>query len=289
MNGIHEAQMCADAPIANPFIGIENVKPCIKCGATDRNVSGQCRPCKNAYEKKWNSTNPERVKTSRARYRTDHREQVNAYRTKYRTEHAEQIKVSDAKYRSEHFNQARDYGARYRTENPEKIKANSAKYGAEHAEQIKASGVKYRASHLGKAREYNVKWNADHPERAMAKNAKYYTEHAKQIRENSVKWQTEHPENKRASAHRRRARKLKAGGSFTAENIKSMLKKQRGRKYMNNILWIVKRKLHKGYDYPFTCETRSEARMIAAYYNGFSHRTKHARYRVKKYLEEVGK
>jgi len=52
---------------------------------------------------------------------------------------------------------------------------------------------------------------------------------------------------------------------------------------MNNILWIVKRKLHKGYDYPFTCETRQEAREIAKYYNGFSHGTKDARYKVKKY------
>lgn len=54
---------------------------------------------------------------------------------------------------------------------------------------------------------------------------------------------------------------------------------------MNNILWIVKRKLHKGYDYPLTCETRSEARMICDYYNGFSKGTKDARYKVKKYRE----
>ena len=40
------------------------VKPCIKCGAQDRNAQGNCRPCRLAHSKNWHQRNPDKVAKS---------------------------------------------------------------------------------------------------------------------------------------------------------------------------------------------------------------------------------
>lgn len=51
-------------------------------------------------------------------------------------------------------------------------------------------------------------------------------------------------------------------------------------------IWVVKRKLEDGSVIPVWAERfRSDARMIANYFNGFSRGTKNAQYSVKKFVE----
>ena len=139
----------------------ENVKPCVKCGATDRKKGGDCRPCARLCSAKWNAAHPEKIKASSA---------------KWWAENIEKAKIRHAGWRADNP----EYAAKYYTENSEKEKARVAG------------------------------WRADNPEYA-------------------AKWEAAHPEKRKAINHKRRARKNAAGGSFTAADIKAMLKQQKGK------------------------------------------------------------
>jgi len=60
------------------------VRPCIKCGSTDRRPNGGCRPCKNIAQAKWKKINAESQKTYTAnRYKLNPEKQkaaINAWR-----------------------------------------------------------------------------------------------------------------------------------------------------------------------------------------------------------------
>lgn len=102
----------------------------------------------------------------------------------------------------------------------------------------------YNARHPGRARELHAKWIAANREKARAMQAKWAAANPEYVRANSLRWnkenlqhcrdsekkrREEHPEMHKAIVHKRRALKKKSGGSFTAEEVRSMLKRQRGK------------------------------------------------------------
>lgn len=52
------------------------VKPCRACGAVDRNKRGNCKPCQNKHQRKWNKVNPERAHGHSLKYYAANREQI---------------------------------------------------------------------------------------------------------------------------------------------------------------------------------------------------------------------
>jgi len=124
---------------------------------------------------------------------------------KYYAENTEKVNAAHAKYRAE-----TGYSAKHYSEHTEKALAYAAKYRAENAEQIRARSAKFYAENVG----YREKYRAEHPEQARASSAKY---------------RAEHPEVDRAHYCKRRAQKREAGGLFTAQDIKDMLKRQKNK------------------------------------------------------------
>jgi 5-methylcytosine-specific restriction endonuclease McrA len=156
----------------------QTIKPCVKCGATDRNKGGDCRLCNRAYNSKW------------------------------RAEHAEHIKVSWAKWYAAHADKEK---ARRATEDR---KIAVAKWTKANPDKVRASKTKYRNKNTERLRVYN---------------ADRYSKHHESMKAIGAKWAADHPENFRLASHRRRARKLAAGGSFSVAEIKAMLKSQKGK------------------------------------------------------------
>ena len=85
------------------------MKPCVKCGASDRNKWGQCRPCRA----KWRAENPEKRKT---------------YDTKYCAANPEKVKAIHAKWYAKNSEGEKGRAAKRYAVNSEKIKIRSAKW-----------------------------------------------------------------------------------------------------------------------------------------------------------------
>ena len=172
-------------------------KPCRRCGTTDRNTHGACRPCNRAAVVKYQAANLEKCKVKAAKYYAANTEKCKAATDKWCVA------------------------------NPEKCKAHRAKWYTANTERAHGSMAKWNAENPGRKKAIAAKYYAENPEKHKAASAKYYAENPEKAKACMAKWQASHPENRRANDHKRRAQKLKAGGSFAAAEIKVMLKCQR--------------------------------------------------------------
>ena len=91
----------------------------------------------------------------------------------------------------------------------------------------------YRAANVEKFKKYNKEYKKKHKKKHKKKNALWYRKNKKYVHEYYLKnykrhliqnaaWRKLHPEVSKASQARRRTRKSKAGGTFTAKQFMTL-------------------------------------------------------------------
>lgn len=178
MNILKKKKESESVQNANPPTGTVNVKPCVKCGATNRYPSGGCRSCIRVTGAKYYAGNREKIKERSAKWRAENPE-ANA---KWRAKNPKKAKEAGTRYRAKNPEKVKEATAKWRTENPDKVKAQQAKYRAENPEVIS----KWRAENP----EYNTKYYIENAEKIKARKAKHYTDNPEVI----AKWRAENPE-----------------------------------------------------------------------------------------------
>jgi hypothetical protein len=143
----------------------EYVKPCVKCGAQERNSRGNCRPCKRKAERSWRNANlekeRERKRLQLRRMREADPEKFLEYNRKWvgsnrdkrreanrRWEDAnpERRKESNRRWEKANKEKRRDYQRQYREANPEKRRA----YSQNRKAKIKGSDGKLSRDIVGR-------------------------------------------------------------------------------------------------------------------------------------------
>ena len=115
------------------------------------------------------------------------------YMKKYSTMHKEEIAAQQKTYRATRKEEAAVY---------------NAAYYVEHKEEINNKQVVYRAAHKEEMATYQSNYGP-----------KYYTAHRKEILTKQAAYLRENPDKVREYNHKRRARKLNIGGTFTAQQF----------------------------------------------------------------------
>lgn len=121
--------------------------------------------------------------------------------------------ASSAKYRAAHP----EYAAKWYKSNSVEERVKAAKRTAAHPNYL----AEWRAANPN----YSAEWYAANPAKAKA----YDAARRKANPNFQAEWRAKNPEKAAAHKHKRRASKLAAGGTFTAEDIKAMLKQQKGK------------------------------------------------------------
>lgn len=104
------------------------MKPCVKCGATDRHTDGRCRPCAKASTAKWQAENKDRVKANKSAYNlTDKR------------------KAQNKNWYEVNKEKCAENNAKWRLENIDRFKAVQKTWEADHKESRKLITQKRRA------------------------------------------------------------------------------------------------------------------------------------------------
>ena len=103
---------------------------------------------------------------------------------------------------------AAEYQKRYRAENPDKVRERQKRWYAENHDKVRESHKRWRAENPDKKRGSDKQWQANNPDKVKAKT------------------------------HRRRARIMSAGGSFTAADIAAIRVAQADR------CWYCGKRLH---------------------------------------------
>lgn len=87
--------------VSEKVLGLDTTKPCRKCGSTRRTKprpgrkTGACVDCTNAYSKRWEKKNPQRVKEIQQKYKQDNIEEWKESKRRsavnYKTEHPDKV------------------------------------------------------------------------------------------------------------------------------------------------------------------------------------------------------
>jgi HNH endonuclease len=119
-------------------------------------------------------------------------------------------KEADERYRNRHREACNSRTAKWKKLHPIKLKRQNKKYKEENAVRIVKCNKKYRRRTVEERKRYNEK---------------YYKEHQRDYLRRLRKWRKDNPERAKVQIHNRRARKTRAGGSYSAEEWTELRKK----------------------------------------------------------------
>lgn len=123
------------------------MKTCRKCSAL---FEGRyCKACAIARASKWYADNPEKAKSSRAKWHTANIAKVRTAASEWRTANPEKVKASRA---------------REKIANPDGTRIAAAKHYAKHPEKVNVANKKWRDANKNKVKLMSAQWAAEHPE-----------------------------------------------------------------------------------------------------------------------------
>lgn len=129
------------------------IKPCIKCGESDRNKQGQCKPCNNERKRKRYKDNPDKIKQAVHKYYEANPEKVAERQRKYREANRERLAERKREYNEENREKVAEYNRKWQRDNPEKVAKKSGKWNEANREKVA---------------DIRRKWAESNPERIRA-------------------------------------------------------------------------------------------------------------------------
>jgi 5-methylcytosine-specific restriction endonuclease McrA len=228
-------------------------EPCIRQHLSQRYVStGACVACQVLYLEKARTKERAR-KAADPDYREERLKAQRVRQDRWAELHQEQERERSARRRTtEHFkDQQRAWAAAHRDQtnetsraryqytkatdpekikakaradywlNPERSRAKRKAWNEQHVEELKA----YRAANSDRMAATSKAWALANPDRVAAKTQRWRERYPEKVQQ----WRKENPEASRAIKQRRRAREREAEGSFTADELKALIKKQAGK------------------------------------------------------------
>jgi len=103
-------------------------------------------------------------------------------------------------------------GRRYNERHPDRVRESCRKWYAANPDNAR----KRYEENINKCREQHRNWKAANPAKCRENARKWLLKNSDKHRETTRKWGKVNPDRRRAAWHRRRARKLDNGGSWTA-------------------------------------------------------------------------
>lgn len=188
---------------------ITHIRPCVKCGATDRYKSGDCRPCN--------------LERQSANYIAN-RESRLAAAAEYRKLNQQKIKESQKAYRDHNKSKLQKSNAEYRKKNKEKISAYLKNYNEVNKEALKVSREAYRSANP----EVAIKYRENNKKEIKERMKKWRSENAERIAKTNDAWAKANPNAKRIIEQNRRA-KAKSSGKLSKGLAEKLFKLQKGR------------------------------------------------------------
>jgi len=179
------------------------MKPCIKCGSTDRNKSGNCKVCARAATIAWKKENPEKIKIY-----------AKSYHQKWYPLNAEKQKITAKKWYLENKERVLESQRVRRIENPEKIKECWASWYQRNTEKHKKHNSEYRKENSEKCKSYNDLYRKNNTEK---------------IKSTQKIWRLNNQDTRKIHEHNRRARKIANGGTLSKGLVERLYKLQKGK------------------------------------------------------------
>ena len=110
------------------------VRPCIKCGATERYKSGACKACARAIAAAWRAANPDKAKAAALTWRAVNADYVKAKGAAWHAANADKVKAQNAAWRAANLDRAKARDAAWYAANKDHAQATQAMWRAANPE-----------------------------------------------------------------------------------------------------------------------------------------------------------
>lgn len=227
------------------------LKRCSKCGQefpattdhfspnkhTKSGLQLACRACRCASQKQYYQANSEERREYSRRYARANREQKHEYNQRYYETNRDRL----MEHQREYYQANREWDLE---------KKRSRRALPEVREQNRERHRRY--------------YQINH-QKILENGRRYYELNGEQRREYNRQYDQTHPEKRRTIRHRRRARKLAAGGSHTAEDVQLQIRTQTDAKGKLRCWWcekIIKGRYHVDHRIPLSKGGSNDARNI---------------------------
>lgn len=126
------------------------IRPCVKCGSTDRYEKGDCKPCTKIATAKWYAKNKEVARKKSADWYAANTEAAKAQKLIKRSNPIQRAKESEraAKWRAENPEKLKAYSAAWNESNKDKKKKRKAIWHLENPDASKIAWQNRRAKKL---------------------------------------------------------------------------------------------------------------------------------------------
>jgi len=139
------------------------------------------------------------------------------------------LKTAEIKRKSAEKNREKRLAANMNAEEKARKKAwNAADYQRHKIKRV-ARQKEYVAQHKHEIRRYNAAWKTENKVRVLELEAAYRERHPVRVRVSKKAWYEKNKEQWKVYGNARRAREVGAEGSFTKEEVRELLEKQRGK------------------------------------------------------------
>ena len=147
----------------------------------------------------------------------------------------EDTRMANRRYYQRHKEQLAEKKKEYRAQNKEKVAETQKKYYERNKEELATNNKRWRQDNKEKLKKYKTEYYQKNKVDINKRVAKWRAEHKELHRARARRFHEQNPESGKVSRHRRRARIAKAGGRFTAEDIRNMYATQGAKCYYCSI------------------------------------------------------
>jgi|SRR5882672_2461481 len=114
------------------------MKTCKKCGSTEFNNNGCCKPCIAIYQAKYRSENAAKAKLYNDNYQAVNAEKINEQRKQYRLDHKEEKRLADLEYYKNNKGKLTEYKAKYYKKNKERLDLKNSRWVKNNPDKFKS-------------------------------------------------------------------------------------------------------------------------------------------------------
>ena len=122
------------------------VRPCIKCGATDRYKSGKCIPCVKAQNAEWREANADKHHANSAAWDAANPDKKKANAAAWYAANADKVSAMSAAWKAANAGRKKATSAAWREANAGKANAKAAEWRAVNADIHHARSAAWRAA-----------------------------------------------------------------------------------------------------------------------------------------------
>lgn len=205
------------------------VKPCLKCGASDRNANGKCKPCTKAYFVAWSATNKEKSRATRKIWELANKEILKAKSSARYFKNRNAVISRVSKWAKDNPKKASKKSSEWAKKHPKERLAMAASWASKNREKVNGYSKRWRAENSEKSKEIQAAWRAANPDKAKNNARSWAVKNPERLKATRKAWKTANPNACLTHSQNRRARKLLSSGNLSKGLAQKLFKLQKGK------------------------------------------------------------